>query len=502
MDDKVLKPRPCHSHRRNTSQGNPVADIGSNSPGSGLPIGYGDRSSERDSSEGTTLSQARKRQLEPASAGDLLSAKRTCVADQLSPATLLWQQHINTDENNNLESDSSINDNSNKIQRCQAKLTRKNLALLNKMTTEEGIGDELESALLNSTVQTPTTKTKTTSATMSSFANKAYENGILLPFDSKPPNNLSEIHKRASSSRGTVSPTVSEFGNYAGALPVAANELSRGSKVSKNLQRDYADDKSYQPALNQAFSGFPKDVGFNNGLSPPQPDFIEGLVVMEFKPFPIRQVSGAVLYKDNPLSIALPHISGEYKGPEASMEKARLQCAYNGAALVYARNKALALIGKPDPLGHAKITTFASNGNIIDFFVHYAAPGGDGTLEYHQYPIGSCLLANSPHEFKNGWKQLRNHQDYAREQSYALRDQLVSYWDGREGIVSIPRSRGTWDLDDTRQEPLHQTRTRPEEEMREDVEGVEIENISRPVRSTACFWVCVFIGIMVARSNV
>ncbi|KFY50616.1 hypothetical protein V496_09272 [Pseudogymnoascus sp. VKM F-4515 (FW-2607)] len=502
MDDKVHKPRPCHSHLEicNTSQGNPVADIVSNSVD--IPIGCRGRSSERGSIEGTTPSQARKRQLEPASTGDFLPAKRTRLSDQISPAILLWQQHINTDGNNDVEADSSTNDNTNKIQRYQAQLTRRNLALFTKMTIEEGTGDKLGSALLESTIQTPTTKTKSTSATMSSFSYATHKNGILPPFNSKPPTNLSERHKLAASSREMASPTVTEYDRYVRTLPKAFNRLSRASKVIKKLQKGYDDDENYQPAFNEAFTGFPKDVGFNNGLSPPQPDFIEGLGVAEFEPFPIEHVSGAVLYKDNPLSTALPHIAGEYKGPEGNMEKARVQCAYNGAALVYARNKALVLIGKPDPPGHAEITTFATDGKNIDFFVHYVVPGGDGKLVYHQYPIGSCVLTNSPHGFKDGWKQLRNHQDYARMQSYILRDQLVSYWEAKEGIVSsTPRSWGIWDCNDTRLEPLDKTRTGPDG-VREDLEGVKMGNISWKVGSAACFGVCVFVGATVALSNI
>lgn len=295
---------------------------------------------------------------------------------------------------------------------------------------------------------------------------------------------------------------MSEYNSYVRTLPKAFNGVARGIKVGKTLQKGY-DDESYQPAFNQAFTGFPKDVGFNNGLSPPQPDFVEGLGVVEFEPFPIEHVSGAVLYKDNPLSTALPHIAGEYKGPRGSMEKARLQCAYDGAALVYARNKALALIGKPDPLGHAKITTFATDGKNIDFFTHYAARGDDGKLKYHQYPIGSCVITNSHYGYKDCWRQLQNEQDYAREQSYALRDQLVNHWEEREGIAPLtPRSYHIGDLNSTQLEPWPKTRTGIEEGVREAREGIEVENISWPVRSIACFVIFVFVGATVAWADV
>jgi hypothetical protein len=47
-----------------------------------------------------------------------------------------------------------------------------------------------------------------------------------------------------------------------------------GSKMLKQYPKE-----GYKKAFNQAFTGFPKDVGFNNGLSAPQPDFVEGPAV-------------------------------------------------------------------------------------------------------------------------------------------------------------------------------------------------------------------------------
>lgn len=233
MEGRVHQPGACHSHLEilNNSQGNPATDVESNSAGmhtnrvfvcegarhtnrlgSGLPIGHrGCSSVEQDSVEGTTPSQARKRQLEATSTVDMIPAKRTRLAEQISPAILLWQQHFNSDENCNVEANTNANDNTNKIEHDQAQLTRRNLALFNKMTTEEGTRDALESALLESTGQTTTTKMKSTSTTRSGFAIAAYQNGILPPNQSKPPMNLNERHKRASSSRGTASPTVSEY---------------------------------------------------------------------------------------------------------------------------------------------------------------------------------------------------------------------------------------------------------------------------------------------------
>ncbi|KFY23010.1 hypothetical protein V491_02659 [Pseudogymnoascus sp. VKM F-3775] len=364
MENRVYKPPACHSHLEilNTRRGNSATDI--ESYGAGSP-GY---------------SSLKRNSEEPL--------------------------HHRNDGNCDVETSRDVNANINKIQQDEAQLTRRNLALFNKMTTGEVPGDESESTLLEFTTQTTTIKSKSASATMSSFANKAYKNGILPPYNSKPPTNLDERYEQAVKSRETASPTVAEYGSYVRTLPRAFNELARGNK-------------------------------------------------------------------------ALPHIAGEYRGPGGNMGKARLQCAYGGAALVYARNKALALIRKPDPLGRAEITTFATDGKIIDFFAHYAAQGNDDKLKYHQYPIGSCVLTASPYGFKDGWRQLQNQQDYAREQSYSLRDYLVNYWQAREGIASsISLESGRiGDLSKTRHESWQKTQTIQEGVAQEEIKTAEMVDI-------------------------
>ncbi|KAK0612984.1 hypothetical protein B0T17DRAFT_542373 [Bombardia bombarda] len=212
---------------------------------------------------------------------------------------------------------------------------------------------------------------------------RAYENGILNSHLSKPPTNLEDIRKRRIESRGTASPTESEYERYVKKVEGARNEATMVFEVGGKLLKDYNDD-GYNRVFNQAFTGFPKDVGFNNSLSAPQPDFVEGLEMQEYRPFPVyKHIDGAVLYKDEPRSVTLTHLAGEWKGPDGNMKEAELQSAYNGAALVFARNQALSYLGKSDPPGHAEVTTFITDGTDLNLFAHYATRSEDGTLEYH-----------------------------------------------------------------------------------------------------------------------
>ncbi|EFY87835.1 hypothetical protein MAC_06083 [Metarhizium acridum CQMa 102] len=337
---------------------------------------------------------------------------------QHPPATESWKRQVGSDGDGD----------GDEHQPKRAPLTQKNLARFNKMGRKKGISKVSAPAPPEST--TESTTTKTTSTTSSGFAIQAYKNGILEPRYSQPPTNLKKIQDQHARSRATASPTESVYEDYVDRVGGAVNEATMVFEVGGQLLKKYPKGyKGYKRALKQAFTGLPKDIGFNNGLSAPQPDFIEGLEMQEYEPFPVNEhVSGAVLYKDDPGSLTLPHLAGEWKGRGKDMEEARMQSAFNGAALVFARNQALSYIKKPDPLGHAAVTTFATDGTNINFYAHYAAPSNDGRVKYHQYHYASANLKDSHQGHKDGRRGLRNGQDHAREQSYTLRDQLKEHW--------------------------------------------------------------------------
>lgn len=294
--------------------------------------------------------------------------------------------------------------------------------MLNKMARKKAKAP----APPESTVES--SSTKTTSTTSSGFAIQAYKNGMLEPRHSKPPANLKDIRARHTRSRETASPPESRFKRYINNVEAAPNEATMLFKVGAYMLKEY-DDDGYHQVFNQPFTGFPADVGFNNGLSAPQPDFVEGLEMQQFRPFPVDEhVQGAVLYKDNPSSLTLPHLAGEWKGRGKDMKRAMLQSRYDGAALVYTRNQALSSLGESDPPGHAEITTFTTDGTNFNFYAHYAAPTEDGTLEYHQYQYASANVKDSHQGHKDGRRGLRNQQDHAREQSYDLRNRLKEHW--------------------------------------------------------------------------
>lgn len=349
-----------------------------------------------------------------------------------------------------------------------ARLTRKNLARLNKLgrvSKKDKTGKDNEAAaarpsitdedsIASSSSSSLSLSSEALSTTAPGFALQARNNGILDASVSRPPSNLTELRKRLAQPRDSTSPPESVYEEYAHAIKHADNEATVLFFMTPALLQTYSL-SPYKTVVNQAWTAFPKDAGFNNGLSAPQPDFVQGLDMEAYRPLPVnRRVPGAVLYKDNTQSVALPHIAGEWKGPGGDMREAALQSSYDGAAMVYARNRALAYQGQGhsqnqagDTPGHSEVSTFTTDGNQLTFYAHYAAPAVDDSIddevgdnaideagaapalfEYHQYPIQTTSLVNSHDEYKAGRRALRNLQDHARDQSYKLKDQLRAYY--------------------------------------------------------------------------
>lgn len=344
--------------------------------------------------------------------------------------------------------------------RKRARLTRENLAAFDEMAKKKAPTNAPAPLTADPAAESRSAGTKSTTA--SGFAIQAYENGILKSRLSKPPSNIRLIYENHLQPRYSPSPTVSEYEKYVRDVKGALTEATLLNKSSRKLLKEYQDE-GYTNQLNCAFSGFPKDCGINNGLFAPQPDFVEGLEMQEYYPFPInKQIKGAVLYKDEPCSLTLPQLAGEWKGRGKDIDKAEVQSSYDGAALVYARNQALSYIGKPDPPGHSQVITFTTDGTNLDLFAHYAAQSSeDGRLQYHQYPVSSTNLTGSRQGFKDGRRGLRNAQDLARQQAYILRDELKGHWNqqchtarkertGEGPLIAADPSSDEMDGDETR----------------------------------------------------
>ncbi|KAH7309046.1 hypothetical protein B0I35DRAFT_482786 [Stachybotrys elegans] len=258
-------------------------------------------------------------------------------------------------------------------------------------------------------------------------------------FTCDPPSNIAEVIERDNRERSSAPPSESDWREYTERMKQEYARPALGTELEDKFLKNYDEDVGYRHAFNASFTGFPEDPGFERSAKHPHPDYVQGLDVQRFGPFPAKErVKGAVLFENNPHSITLAHLSGEWNPNGIDLELARLQGTLNGAALVYARSQALAFMGKSDPLEYSGVTSFASDGTHIDLYAHYARRVKDGTLQYHQYPYASWDVKSSFSGFLKGRASLRNAQDRARALSYKLRNQLVEYWrqhhSGREDM--------------------------------------------------------------------
>ncbi|KAI1126900.1 hypothetical protein F5Y10DRAFT_278439 [Nemania abortiva] len=304
----------------------------------------------------------------------------------------------------------------------RVQLTRENLIQFDKMAGAD-ISKETGPTSLSTEKKTTSTKTSTS---WPSFARKARKNGILHPIESEPPANLEVLRERYAQSRRSPSPTPSEFECYRETVSMAMNESTIQWEIGSELLKKHRS-SGFIRALDQQCTAFPKNVGFNNGLRTLKPDFIEGLVVHQFDPFPVDEHIEGAVFQNKEFPITLPHLAGEWKASGRNLDNARIQTAYDGASLVYARNQALAYLGETELSSDAAITTFVTDGSTLKLYAHYASQGTDDTVEYHQCLVNSIHM-ESYTGFKDGRKELRNAQEYAKEQSCLLRDRLKEQW--------------------------------------------------------------------------
>jgi hypothetical protein len=238
--------------------------------------------------------------------------------------------------------------------------------------------------------------------------------------------NISHQQKRLDRARETPSLTESEYRLAAYNIQTAENEQTVLLETSELLKRY---EQGYRRVYNRPFDCFPTNVGFNNGLSPAQPDVIEGFALTQFDLFPNGEETslGAAVPSSGANAIALPHLAGEWKGPGKNMNSAEHQAAYDGASMVYARNEACSYLGNPDPIDHAYVQTFTTDGKLLHTFTNFSTES-QGQVKYHQYPTSSSFLISSYEDFKKSRRRLRNLQDDAKESSEKLRDKLNEKW--------------------------------------------------------------------------
>ncbi|KAJ4387606.1 hypothetical protein N0V93_008202 [Gnomoniopsis smithogilvyi] len=323
-----------------------------------------------------------------------------------------------------------------------APLTKANLRKLEKMTgSGSRSGKSAYSSRTGITSQSGGSKSHSTTDHRFEAAFRTNGGVDALNSCSFPPSNMTEIGAHLDRSRDSASPDSSQHRRFLNSLQCANNErdiesLMQGRVFKDTNKDDRLQDIDYRANVDKQWVAFPKDVGFNNNLSAPKPDLVEGYAQRSFPPF-INELGGsATLVHDSETYVALPHFAAEFKDYGKSMREAEVQTGYDGAHMVYARNKALEYIGERDPPQRASPITVASDGHNWTVYSHHAHPNDQtGKLEYYQNEVASGRTVRY-NDFKQSYKVLRNAQDWGRKESHDLRERLQRHEDARANQAS------------------------------------------------------------------
>lgn len=313
--------------------------------------------------------------------------------------------------------------------RQRSPLTENNLHRLAMSTNSKGPKTaSVQSLRSGSSADT----SRSISATSERFENRTLDNGVLDAVRSgKQAVADSDVKKKLLASRGSASPTQSQYNKFADRIVEASNEQGTIAVYSKYIFQDTEDthfDIGYRRKEDKMWTEFPKNFGFNNGLSAPKPDMIEGFSRDSFPPT-IEHIKASRLVRDEPRYVALPHMAVEFKAREKSLHEAKVQAGYDGAAMVYGRNEALKYMGKADPPRQPAVLAATTIGQEWNVYGHYAHPNDlTGQEEYYQCRMAGGSMENL-NEYKQGRKVLRNMQDFAREQSSDLREGMQMDYD-------------------------------------------------------------------------
>lgn len=181
---------------------------------------------------------------------------------------------------------------------------------------------------------------KTLSTTAVGFEDRLRRNGVLHQEQSNwvPPSNLDDLTEEFNRLRvDSPAPSIGKYRRFAQFAAKASNEREMGSAVERCLLKDiFMDlemiDQGYRPKLDKQWLDYPRNQGLNNSLASPKPDYIEGYERSKFPPN-ISDLGGAVTLDNKAREfVALPHFAAVYKGRDASMDSARVQAGYCGAA--------------------------------------------------------------------------------------------------------------------------------------------------------------------------
>ncbi|KAK8075999.1 hypothetical protein PG994_003271 [Apiospora phragmitis] len=138
-----------------------------------------------------------------------------------------------------------------------------------------------EAPALDADSESSITARTISSSTNTLFPIDCQKNGILDPLGSQPPTNLDHLCEQLSRQLSTSPiPTEAEYRDFKSRIQRDPNEATVMLEMMPLFKTypnpDNVLEEDYRAVIDQAFTGLPKDQGFNDGLSPSQPDYVQG----------------------------------------------------------------------------------------------------------------------------------------------------------------------------------------------------------------------------------
>jgi hypothetical protein len=270
------------------------------------------------------------------------------------------------------------------------------------------------------------------------FPERLAHNGVLDRKRSEAPNNLQDRKDQLHLALLHALPEM-DYEAYVREVETLGDKL--GLFLAANKLLESLASLSYRRQTLVVFNAIPSGLSFNRKLPMPKADFVEGLTMDAFPTFSRYSMEQSIIVQqDGSKAKILPHLAGILRPEKQSRQEAMARSAYAGAALVWTRHEALALLGRSDPPKHAAVSTFIIDGTSVEIFAHYAAVEESGKTVYHQYSIGSSGLTSSVEDLERGRRMLKNLQAFAEEQAVDLGREVLEYMKQRRRELLEARS--------------------------------------------------------------
>lgn len=258
------------------------------------------------------------------------------------------------------------------------------------------------------------------------FFQLARQNGILDDEPDTTPRNLDDILDFIDNERLTPGLTDPEFKRFRDIIRTAPNERSVAWHMNDLLAK--REGPTYVQQLDVPFARLPKGLGFNQGMSEPVPDFIEGFLRTSFACDDVLETLGpSVDPTGADFSIPLAHLVGEFKRVGGDVVCGSRQVAYDAACLVFGRDRAMELLDSVDEPDTAYVAGFVCSGDRVRLSVHWSTYDGSGKKIYRQHELFDEAMLSTPEKFRLARRKIRNLQDWAMQNADLCRTMMREF---------------------------------------------------------------------------